>query len=158
MSSYTYTGPWINYSHGSVKGATVTLTQRDGVLLTAFSSAFVVFVGGRFWSICSFFTYEAMASKNKVDALHRQIQVILRNTGSAGGAWWEFLQLPFSWRRKPTGAQADGRQFWHAPKRRIWIILIRSWALSLLGLLVFGGFAAAGVFLAKPQRLPALTL
>lgn len=93
-----------------------------------------------------------MASNDKVDALHCQIQVILRNTGSAGGAWWEFLQLPFSWRRKPTGAQADGRQFWHAPKRRIWIILIRSWALSLLGLLVFGGFAAAGVFSSEASK------
>lgn len=41
-------GFWTNWSHGRVKGATITLTHRNGALLTAFLALFVAFAGTSF--------------------------------------------------------------------------------------------------------------
>jgi hypothetical protein len=45
-TSWTHTGFWINWSHGLVDGATLTLNSRDAGFLQAFLAILVTFTGG----------------------------------------------------------------------------------------------------------------
>ena len=87
--SYIYTGAWINWSRGAILGATITLFQRDGSLLTAFLSVFVTVAGGACWRILSFLVHQHRAGPDwkHNDTLHRPRQVIFRNSGSSTAAW-----------------------------------------------------------------------
>ena len=97
------TGPWINWNHGIIHGTTLTLSARDGGLLTAFLAIYVAFAGAALWRILSYILHQIRAQPGFQDGLHHQ-QLILRNTSGAGGAAWQFAQLvPFWWKsaRKP---------------------------------------------------------
>lgn len=94
-ASSIYTGVWINWSRGSILGATITLSQRNGSLLTAFLGIFVTITGGACWRILSFFVHQHRAeddSKNK-NALHHQQQVIFRNSDSSTVTAWQMIRL-----------------------------------------------------------------
>lgn len=43
-----YTGFWVNWTYGPVKGATITLSHRDAGFLTAFLALFVSVAGRSF--------------------------------------------------------------------------------------------------------------
>ena len=58
-----YHGPWINFSKGTILGATLTISARDGAILVAFLALFVRFVGGHFWSILCFVLHQSRSSK-----------------------------------------------------------------------------------------------
>ena len=96
--SFIYTGIWINWSHGAVAGATITLNERDGGLLTAFLAIFVSAAGAATWKIISYYLHQYRARQGYQDALHHQQQAILRNSESTVGASWQFLQLTWYWR------------------------------------------------------------
>lgn len=98
--SSIYTGAWINWSRGAVLGATVTLTQRNGSLFTAFLGIFVTIAGGACWRILSFLVHQHRAGHDKKDkdALHHQQQVILRNSGSSTGTAWQMIR--FAWNKR----------------------------------------------------------
>lgn len=130
------TGPWIDHSQGHVLGATITLTSSSGALLVAAMSIFIVVIGNQFWTIVRFIIHQLNTTTRSTDALHCQQQAIFRNTSSSAGASLELFQLPFSWRRDPN------RKLWSKSFRRI---LIRSWALSLIPVLNFTAWAAAGL-------------
>jgi hypothetical protein len=100
--TYTYLGPWINWSHGRVKGATLTLQSKYGGLLAAFLAIYVSFTGGMFWRLLSFILHQLYTTKpgRNRDGLHHQRQVILRNSQGASGALWEFAKLSVYWRGK----------------------------------------------------------
>ncbi|KAJ5461178.1 uncharacterized protein N7458_002730 [Penicillium daleae] len=151
MSSYTFTGPWINYDRNSVLGATLTLTESGGGFLTAFLGIFIVFVGGGFWTIFSFILFEIGATKKPVDGLHLQHQVILRNSQSPWASFWEFFMLPCAWVKRPADGPV-GRHFQTPPKHFILNILFRCWSLSVWGLLVFIGWTAAGILSSEASK------
>ncbi|KAL8965816.1 MAG: hypothetical protein Q9183_003673 [Haloplaca sp. 2 TL-2023] len=97
--SQIYTGPWINWSRGLVYGSTITLTQRNGSLLTAFLGIFVAAAGTAFWRILSFFIHQHRAKPLMRDAVHHQHQAILRNSGSPDAAAWQMAQVAWQWRK-----------------------------------------------------------
>lgn len=51
---HTYTGVWTNWSEGSIQGLTLTLSQTNSGVLSAFLAILVSVTGGFFWSILSF--------------------------------------------------------------------------------------------------------
>jgi hypothetical protein len=128
------TGTWINYSHGHVAGATLTLTSRNGSLLVAALSIFLVAVGSQFWTILSFVSHQINATKKATDVQHYQHQAILRNAGTSIAAARELFKLPFAWR---TGLlrSSDFRRS-----------MLRSWAWTFLALANFSVWALIGLF------------
>ncbi|KAL8872035.1 MAG: hypothetical protein Q9174_002268 [Haloplaca sp. 1 TL-2023] len=97
--SQIYTGPWINWSRGIVYGSTITLSQRDGSLLTAFLGIYVAAAGTAFWRIWSFLLHQHRAKPQMKDAVHHQQQAILRNSGSPDAAAWQLTQVAWKWRK-----------------------------------------------------------
>ena len=97
--AHIFVGPWINWNHGIVVGSTLTLSSRDGGLLTAFLAIYVSVAGAAVWRILSYFLHQIRARPGFQDGLHHQQQLILRNTSNGGGASWQFAQLvPFWWK------------------------------------------------------------
>ena len=97
--SYIYTGPWINWSKGAIPGSTITLTQRDGSLLTAFLGIFVTVAGAACWRILSFTLHQCRSQQGRKSAIHLQQQTILRNETTPGAAAWQMTQLAWYWRK-----------------------------------------------------------
>ncbi|PYH79582.1 hypothetical protein BO82DRAFT_385077 [Aspergillus uvarum CBS 121591] len=128
---YTYTGVWINWSEGAIRGATLTLSQTNSGILSAFLAILVSLAGSLFWSILSFTLHQTgtTAPDRRRDALHYQRQVILRNKGAAAAAW-ALLTLPFETGRTASKFRAVGR----------------SLPLALLPILVLILFGVSGLF------------
>lgn len=74
-----YLGAWTNWSHGKISGLTITLTNQNGALLTAFLALFVTFTSTCFWRILSFTLHQHLSSSSAQDGLYHQRQSILRN-------------------------------------------------------------------------------
>ncbi|KAL8691708.1 MAG: hypothetical protein Q9218_003122 [Villophora microphyllina] len=125
--AHPYIGPWINWSHGAVRGSTITLSTRDGNILTSFLAILVTAAGAAVWKIASFWLHQLWSNKAPQDGVHQQRQVILRNTNSAGGAAVHFLQLLWAWRKNAPG------------------VALRSLPLAILALLNMVLFAVAGM-------------
>ncbi|KAF7596858.1 hypothetical protein BBP40_012458 [Aspergillus hancockii] len=136
-----YTGAWVNWSHGLVLGATVTLPQEYAGLLTAFLAIFVSFAGTMMWRILCFLIHQAYTTRpsESRDFLHHTRQVILRNSGSGGAAAWSFTWLAWTAGRK-------------APRA-----LLRIVPLILLALLNVALFGISGVFSAYVTKVPGNT-
>ena len=96
---HIHTGTWINWSHGRVLGSTITLSERDGGLLTAFLATFITVAGAAWWKLLSYALHQSRARQESRDGLHHQQQASFRNTGSAGAAAWQFVQLSWYWRK-----------------------------------------------------------
>ena len=124
----TYIGLWINWSHGRVLGSTITLSARDGGLLTSFLAIFVSTAGAAFWAIVSFWLHQHFSRTGPQDGIHQQRQVILRNTSSPAGAAWQLLQLSWAWRNNAEKSFS------------------RSLPSAIVALLTLGLFALAGIF------------
>ncbi|KAL9560840.1 hypothetical protein ACKAV7_015003 [Fusarium commune] len=129
-----YTGMWVDYSNGQITGATITLTARNGSILVAALSIFLVLVGSQFWSILSFVIHQMNATDKATDILHFQHQAIFRNAGTSIGAARELLALPFPWRRRQTGS------------RDFSMTILRSWAWAFLALTNFCVWSTVGLF------------
>ena len=102
-NSSIYTGAWINWSRGPILGATITLSQHNGSLFTAFLGIFVTIAGGACWHVLSFLIHQhrvGQDGKNK-NALHHQQQIILRNSGSSTGTAWQMIR--FIWNKRKLG-------------------------------------------------------
>ena len=97
--AYIYTGPWINWDRGAILGSTITLSQRDGGLLTAFLGIFITVAGAAWWRILSFLIHQYRATPGPRDTVHHQQQVILRNSSTPGGAAWQMTQVAWGWRK-----------------------------------------------------------
>ena len=126
--SYIYTGPWINWSHGLIRGSTITLSERDAGLLTAFLAIFVSAAGVACWRIMSYIMHQYRATQEPQDGLHHQQQAIFRNTSSPGGASWQFVLLMWFWRKNATRS------------------LLRNLPFVILALLNIALFGVAGIF------------
>lgn len=97
MSPYIYHGPWINWSHGLIGGATITLTGREGGFLTAFIATFVTIVGAQLWKVVCYASHQLRSTDAAQDGLYHQQQIIFRNTGGAAGTAWLLLQQAWCW-------------------------------------------------------------
>ena len=93
-----YTGVWHNWSDGSVVGTTLTLSNRNGVVLIAAIALFIQFVGGHSWNIISFAIHQLKATIEQRDGLFHQQQVTLRNSQSDIGTFFSFSKISFAWR------------------------------------------------------------
>jgi hypothetical protein len=129
-NSYTYTGVWINWSYGAMRGATLTLSKRYGGYLTASLALYVTIAGGMFWKILSYTLHQMHTTPPGTthDGLHYQRQVIFRNSKGAVDAFLSFIRLPLSWHDRIT-------------KR-----FVRSFPLAILAALNIGLFGAASIF------------
>lgn len=81
------------------RGATLTLTKRNGGLLTAFLALFVTIVGRSFWRIFCFIVHARLSYKTAQDGLYHQRQAVLRNADASMGGLKSFIQLAWSWRK-----------------------------------------------------------
>lgn len=100
MSTHIYHGAWTNWSRGRISGATITLGERDGGLLTAFIATFVTIVGAELWKIVCFVSHQLRSNSEPQDGLYHQQQFILRNAPTPGGAVWSFFQQSWFWSGK----------------------------------------------------------
>ena len=96
---YVHTGPWINWSHGLIRGSTITLSERDGGLLTAFLGIFVTAAGASCWKIMSFALHQHRSPRDPQDGIHHQQQAILCNADSPIGASCDLARLVWCWRK-----------------------------------------------------------
>ncbi len=122
-------GRWTDWSHGSIAGATPTLTKRDGGLLIAFTALFVTVSGERFWTIVSFIAHMILSREGAQDGIYHQRQAILRNTSSSSSGLWKLLQISWAWRRHRNAA-----------------LFKRIFPMLLLSFTVLSTFAVAGIF------------
>lgn len=122
MSSYIYHGPWINWESGLIRGATITLGERNGGLLTAFIATFVTLVGAELWKIIRYAIHQFRSRDRPSDGLYHQQQVILRNSPTPGGAAWLFTQQLFNWNGKVKWAFF--RSFPYALFGIVYIVLV----------------------------------
>lgn len=136
MASQIYLGPWVNWSHGLVKGATITLSQRDGGLLTAFLATFVTIVGNELWKIICFILHQIRSRGGSQDGLYHQQQVILRTSPTPGGASWVFLKQIWPWRRRAPHA------FW------------RTLPWAILSLIYLAAIGVAAIFSSEISKSP----
>lgn len=98
---YIYTGAWVNWARGPIKGSTITLTHRNGSLLTAFLALYVALVGRSFWRLFCFTLHSFFSNGlSPQDGLYHQRQVILRNTGSDVDGLQYFVRLIWAWRNR----------------------------------------------------------
>lgn len=96
-----YLGFWINWSHGRVRGATITLSRNNGSLLIAFLALFVAASGKSFWRLLCFALHQATsAPATPQDGFYHQRQAILRNSETAMQGGWEIFNSMIAWKRR----------------------------------------------------------
>lgn len=93
-------GAWTNWSYGSIRGATLTLSRRNGGLLIAFLALFVGVTGSATFRIASYSIHQLLSSDIEEDGLYHQRQAILRNSGTGLPGLWKLILMQFAWRRK----------------------------------------------------------
>ncbi|KAF7505123.1 hypothetical protein GJ744_001263 [Endocarpon pusillum] len=128
QESDVYVGLWTDWSHGSIAGATLTLTKRDGGLLTAFIAVFVTVIGERFWFIVSFVAHMILSREGAQDGIYHQRQAILHNA-SPSAALWRLFRISWAWRRHHNAS-----------------LFKRIFPSLLLSFITLSAFAAAGIF------------
>lgn len=98
-----YTGVWINWTYGPIKGATITLTHRGAGLLTAFLALFVGVVGSRFWRLFCFVAHSlCLQQRTSQDGIYHQRQAVLRNAATGMIGLQYLAQLAWNWRNRST--------------------------------------------------------
>lgn len=97
-SSFIYHGIWTNWSHGQARGKTLTLSNQEAGMLTAFLALFMTVTSARLWVIIRFVAHQTRSRPNPQDGLRYQQQVILRNSASPSATAWAFLMIGFFWR------------------------------------------------------------
>jgi len=130
VSSYIYTGLWVDHSLGKILGTTLTLTNKNGAILVAFLATLVTAAGHAAWSIIRYIFHQLRASDKPHDALFYQQQAALKNSSSALGTALVFLRMSWAWRRHE--------------RRKVW----RSWTLLLVivAIIISAVVTAAAIF------------
>ncbi|KAK3320191.1 hypothetical protein B0T19DRAFT_488362 [Cercophora scortea] len=132
MSNYTIqTGVWVNYDTSPALGATLTVSIRWGNYLIAALSSLVAWAGASAWSIVSYALHQRLAAVRNKDVLHQQLQVHFRTGGSFLDSWFDGLHLHRAW------------------KGRVGHVRRRTLTVSVLALILFLVFTAAGIFVAE---------
>lgn len=98
-----YLGAWTNWALGGrVTGSTITLDQRNGVLLTAFLAVFITFASSKLWRITCFALHQLFLSDpdSRQDGLYHQRQAVLRNTVDERTGLVNFIRILWAWRKR----------------------------------------------------------
>lgn len=125
-SDRVYQGFWIDYSRGTVIGATITTTANTANLIIAITSLLVAFTGAHLWELVAFVHHSRISSRDPQPTLHRQRQFLVRNIVSPGAFVLEMIKVGWGWRR-------------HHP----WASLF---FMALVALICSVGFLTAGIF------------
>lgn len=136
MSAHIYHGPWINWSNGLIGGATVTLGEREGGLLTAFIATFVTIVGAELWKVICYISHQLRSKHAPQDGLYHQQQVILRTSPTPAGAAWLFLLQTWCW----------------AGRARLSLLRTLPWA--LFGAVYIGAIGLTAIFSSEISKSP----
>ncbi|KAI9707010.1 MAG: hypothetical protein M1820_004598 [Bogoriella megaspora] len=123
-----YLGHWVNWSYGSIRGSTLTLSQQNGALLTAFVAIFIGWAGTRIWNIICFMVHTSLSKEDPQDAVYHQRQAVFRNADDGNAGLWNLCILLWTWR----GLK--------------WGIVRRLLPFVALSLIITLAFTAAGVF------------
>lgn len=99
-SAQTYTGAWIDWSHGRIRGTTITLSNNDAGLITALIAIIVSAAGGAVWKILSYIAHQIRAHADPQDGFFHQQQNLLRNCETPVGVLTELLTISWTWRRQ----------------------------------------------------------
>lgn len=144
-----YEGVWIDYSRGTFSGLTLTLTSRNGAILTglyltcppitmhaltnvAALSVFAHLCGSSLWRIVKYIAHQKKATYGDPhDGLTQAQRVILRNNNSATSAAIQYIQLGLSWRESAPQA------------------VLRSLVLSTLAIVIAIASAGLGILSSK---------
>lgn len=128
-----YLGVWTNWSRGGrISGSTITLSHRNGALLTAFLAIFVTYLGSRLWRISCFVIHQLLLSETTPqDGLYHQRQTTLRTTLDEKSALIDFIQILRAWYSKG-----------HRPFTRLLPIIACSAIMT-------AGFSLASIFSSK---------
>ncbi|KAF8536109.1 hypothetical protein BDD12DRAFT_852478 [Trichophaea hybrida] len=107
LSSVVYIGFWTDYQRGRILGHMLTLDTRSATVLMAVLVVLIGFAAGRSWRIwafCLHTTHHLSRQNSQTPTTFpiRQQQVILRNSGTAGGALLSLVSLPFNQKRGTT--------------------------------------------------------
>lgn len=97
-----YSGVWVNWSYGSIRGATLTLNHRDAGFLSAFSALFVSIVGRSFWRLFCYVMHARLSTSKPQDGLYHQRQVVLRNAATDVIGLQYFAELAWNWRNRAS--------------------------------------------------------
>jgi hypothetical protein len=131
-SSILTSKPWNDYSRPH--GHTITLPEVYGKRLEAFTASFVsTIVGGAVWTIAAYIIFQVRAGGAPRTTIHHQLQVFLRNSGSALLTVWNCFQLLRAWR---------GAKKLHG----YWSAVFACGCVSLLAFAVAAGFLVASIF------------
>ncbi|KAF9634368.1 hypothetical protein BFW01_g5263 [Lasiodiplodia theobromae] len=128
-----YTGMWTNWSRGRVLGSTITLSQRDGTLLIAFTAFFITLVSTSFWRIACFAFHTRFSTASARDGLHHQRQALLRNSANGASGLASLLLVLWSWR----GGKNEAK---HAYSRLLPLIIFTTVTLVLFA--IASGFSS----------------
>lgn len=123
--------PWINHSTNVFSGWTITVTALTSAFIFAGLAILVALAGEGVWTISAFLLHQYRTTQEPQTALFRQFQVILRNPNSSSLTAWEILRTGFTWRGKVRYAR------------------LKALALACWPLVIFIGFSAAGILVAK---------
>lgn len=93
-------GFWINRYIGSIYGATLTLSHRNGDLLIAILALYVNAGGRAFWKLVRCLLHFTGSSRATPDGIYLQRQATLRNSNLALDAVVQFLDIWRVWRKK----------------------------------------------------------
>ncbi|KAF2684201.1 hypothetical protein K458DRAFT_282201, partial [Lentithecium fluviatile CBS 122367] len=100
MGNDVFNGFWVNWEHGRIEGATLTLPIYQGLILVSFLTLFVQFSGACFWRILCFIIHQFRSTPTAQDGLFHQQQTILRNSVTAPNALWNLGRITVAWRDK----------------------------------------------------------
>lgn len=111
-----------------LRGVTLTLTKRDGGLLTALLALFVTVVGKSFWRLFCFAAHTFLSTNTPQDGLYHQRQAVLRNADGTLVGLRSLMQLAWRWRGRSP---------------RLWIRIIPFICISAF---LMSGFYIASLF------------
>ncbi|KAF1985154.1 hypothetical protein K402DRAFT_334899 [Aulographum hederae CBS 113979] len=94
-----HSGIWTNWSHGAIRGATLTIPRRDGDLLTSLLVLIVFVSGTMLWRIAAFALAQFYSSVAPQDYLYHDRQAILRRTETSAHALYKLAKLNWTWRK-----------------------------------------------------------
>ena len=125
------TGLWLDNSHPRL-GWTITLPIDDGSVLLSALTLLVTIAGASLWSLIAFSAHSFVASREKVDIVDIQHQVVLRNSAGALSTAFDFVRIHHAW------STAGVRNLWK-----------RTLVLAAIGVITAAGVSTASILTSR---------
>lgn len=122
---------WTNHSVNAFSGWTTTVTSLTSAIIVAALAILVGWTGEAVWTITAFLLHQYRTTRDPETALFRHFQLLLCNRNSSFMTSYEILRIGFKWRGKVNHA------------------VTKALTLAFWPLLIFTGFSAAGILVAK---------